>query len=358
MTSNSSNFASGSHQINSETWGTKPKYSSTTRPLEITLFDMVYAPACVLCFFISFMLITKKLPRFHGSSLRHHFAHFINAEHVYTTLSGADDETAQKHKQLEFGHLAFELGGVILLIFNMIVNEDQTRFTFLFMQYLQMFLFLLHIVLDFTLLQKGFIHIVRGTNSKLRFAHSSYQSLLFALDAVSSSATTESFMTLPVDCFVIGISHYLYEATGEILEGCNMSGSGDLVIVVAIVANAVSNETPASGIVAAFGLSCLVLSCSCLFFSMVYKIYRSRKTTKRFAAKKEKNETEEGEEQGEKMKTLSKFEDGDEEENKEEKKVIVQVVVDEKENNNNKNKEQDLGGFLRRRKRKESMVHK
>lgn len=272
-----------SHSISTETWGTQPvsPLNAQERPILLTTFDVIYAPLCIFCFFCSFLLMTKKLPRFHSASLRHYLAHYINPEHVYVTLKGvaADDETVQEQKQLEYGHLWFEMFGIVVLIFNLILNIDQTRLPFLILSISQMVLAFISIVTDFILLKKGYLHIVRGINSKLRFAHSSYQSLLFALDGMSAGG---GLGTLPVDCYYLMISHYAYEAVGEILEGLHASGLGDFIIGLLIVAHAITNENLSTGKVAAFGVSCLGLSCASIIISMIYKLILTTKTKRRF----------------------------------------------------------------------------
>jgi len=302
--------SSASHQQKNgdgrgETWGSSSSstlLNSKSRSLDVSDFLWIYAPVCVLCFFFTFLLLTKKLPRFHNSSLRHYLIHYLNVEQVYKTLKGENKQTeADEHKRLEYGHLTFEIFGLILIIYNFLIKYDQTQLPFFVMQIVQFCLFSLHIIVDFILLKKGYVHVVRSTNSALRFAHSSYQCFVFAIDAAgsddtstsSSGTTTASIFTatLPIDVFIIALCHYAVEAIYLMCEGLVMNGAQDFCLIVAVTTNSIMNDQPVTGVVAAFGLSSLGIACVSFVCSMIYKLYAVRKTTRRFLKDKKKRKS-------------------------------------------------------------------
>jgi hypothetical protein len=118
------------------------------------------------------------------------------------------------------------------------------------------------------MIRAGYLRVVRSVNNKLRFAHCTYQALLFALDELSS----DSLSSLPVDCYFWAVSHYLYESLGLLLEGLNALGSSELVIVLLVMQISLTQENRTTGAVSAFGITCLVVSCLSILGGLVFKI--------------------------------------------------------------------------------------
>jgi hypothetical protein len=259
-----------SHRVGGETWGHAPPVSALDRSINVAPFLWAYAPLCVLCFFVSFLLLTRKLPRLGGLSLRHFLLTYVGAEHVYNAI--ADEQEAEAHRRVEIGHLCFECFGVSLLVLNQIVNFDQTRLAFQVLQIAQLVLFVVSLTIDFWLLERGFVDVVRSTNFSLRYALCMPQVMLFAVDA----GVARGFALLPTDVYITAVAHYSCEAVYLALEGLVMIGATDLVVVAYVTAQAIVMSDAATGPIAAFGLTCLSLSCASLAGGAAWKLYRSR----------------------------------------------------------------------------------
>jgi hypothetical protein len=168
---------------------------------------------------------------------------------------------------------------------------------FAYLMLVQLFLLWIQLIMDYMMVWMDYLRIVRSVNSKMRLAHIGYQCLLFAYDSVED----DGFTTLPLDCFVTAVAELSRESIGMINEQLILVGFLELILVALIVRVTLTSTNSTTGATAAFGLSCLAMSCLAIFFTIVYKIWAAVKQGRDVwlpNSDSEPSSDEEGEEEG------------------------------------------------------------
>ena len=246
----------------------------STDPLEVDNLTWTWIPIFVLAVFVSMLLTTKKLACLGGKSIRQHLTRYVWIETLYNSLEELDSHEVMEQHDAEIGMQAFTLLGCVLIIASKALNtETDVRYAFDVLTYTQLVLLLLVAVFDCLMIRAGYLRSVRSVNTKLRWAHSFYQVILFCTDVIGSS------MQLPVDCFIWATIHYSYESIGLALEGLNLVGLSMMAIVVAVNAEVFASDTASTGWECAFGLCSLALSSTSLIVGAVWK-WKDRELTK------------------------------------------------------------------------------
>ena len=238
------------------------------RSIGVDASTWIWVPCVVVGVFLVFLLSSRKFACFDGESLRIWMTHYVSLETLYNTLEGADEEFADEQRKVEYGHQWFEFFGLVTLMLNFFFGNGQNQpYAFVYLTVLQLILLFLSILVDVVMIRCEYLRIIRSVNTKLRFAHCTYQALLFCVDSINAS----NLSTLPLDCYFWAVTHYAYEAVGLFLEGLNMIGMSEFVIILLVVQHTLVGENQTTGAVSAFGLTCLSVSCASIVGGMIFK---------------------------------------------------------------------------------------
>jgi hypothetical protein len=244
--------------------------------VDVESTDWVWVPIVVVLTFLIFMLMGRKVSKFGGKSTRMKLMEYISIDPLLNTLKGETNHHLEEQRKIEYGHQGLCVGAFILLIANYAKNAGDYRWIFFVPCAVQIGLWLLNILVDIVLIKaRGNygLRSVRSVNTKLRFAHCTYQVILFCVDFLKSAG----ILSLPPDCYIWATTHYSYEAIGLLLEGLNVIGLSEFVIIVLVNASAMDREVDANGSLLAFGLTCILTSCLSLILAIPYKIWDSGK---------------------------------------------------------------------------------
>ena len=244
----------------------KPKKGDRAAPLDVTNNTWLWVPALVIVSFVAMLLMTKKLKMLGGLSVRVYLMRYISVETIYSTMEGMTDEEVQEQRDAEWGHQAFSFIGFVFMVAHKIFNPNSDeRYAFVALSNIQIVLMPIAVVFDCYLISTGYLRVVRGVNTKLRWAHCVYQMVLFMSDLVGDD------LQLPIDCFIWATVHYSYEAIGLALWALNVDGLSEMAIIILINAKIVSTSVASTGWTCAFGLCSLFLSSLSLVVAMGWK---------------------------------------------------------------------------------------
>ena len=271
----------GNHTTHHATWSPwerHERHAARNAPLEVQDTDWVWVPIVVLAVFALALLMTKKCKRFKGQSARFVLTHYFSVEPLLNSLRGIKVSSHEylEQKKAEIGHQFLVFVAFIYLTLNFAFFSDLYRWMFFIPSAVQIALWFLNFAVDWYLISFYGTHglrACRSLNSKLRFAHGTYQVALFCADYLQVGV-----VQLPVDCYIWATTHYIYEAIGLLLEGLNLIGLSELAVIVLVNASAMSNSNVNSnGPLAAFGITCILLSCASLVIGIPYKIFDAKR---------------------------------------------------------------------------------
>jgi hypothetical protein len=248
-----------------------PRKVLPSDPLSVDASSWIWVPILVLLIFASMLAMTRKLKFLGGKSLRQHLTRYVWIETLYNSMDGLDSHEVGEQRTAEIGMQAFTVLGCLLVILSKVFSTTDARPVFTVLTYAQLVTMLLVVVFDCAMIRAGYLRSVRSVNTKLRWAHSLYQVVLFCSDVIGES------MELPVDCFIWATIHYSYESIGLALEGLNLVGLSMMAIIVAVNAEVFAADTASTGWECAFGLCSLALSVASMLVGVLWKWFDREK---------------------------------------------------------------------------------